>query len=300
MDELSKELAEAMRTADLESARAAAQEHARRVRESVANLPAETMDTSSLEGTAAVVRENAERMADALDRMGMPDAEQAGQNALRAAEQASAVAKRERSLFGDESSLGRRVETARSELDGELAWVREQMDRLRRETAERTKGDLGNAAREEEKMADRAQRLAERGSEGAAPLPDGTIDKLEQAHRAMHDAAKALRGADTQRGVEKQREAQRLLETAREAQNARDDQDGASEGHGKREDARDDRADDDDGDGRDVARGHVDIPGADAFRGPEDFRRRVVDGLSDAPDPRLRDAIRRYAEGLLR
>ena len=144
-------------------------------------------------------------------------------------------------------------------------------------------------------MADRAQQLAERGREGAAPLPDGTIDKLEAAHRAMRDAARALRGADTQRGVEKQRDAQRLLETAREAQSARDD---AADERADPTDA-EDRANED-GDGRELARGHVDIPGADTFKGPEDFRRRVVDGLSGAPDPRLRDAIRRYAEGLLR
>ena len=295
MDELSKELAEALRTADLEGLQDAAREHAQRVRESVANLPSEATDTSSLEGTAAVVRENAERMADAMDRMGMSDAEQAGRNALRAADQAGAVAKRERSLFGDESRLGGQVDTAQGEIDRELAWVRDQMERMRRAAAEQTKGDLGNAAREEDTMAERAQHLANRGREGAAPLPDATIAKLEQAHRAMRDAARALRESDTRRGVDKQREAQRMLETAREAQNTRGDKDEASSEHASCEDRASDH-----GDGRDISEGHVDIPGADTFRGPEEFRRRVVDGLSDAPDPRLRDAIRRYAEGLLR
>jgi hypothetical protein len=50
---------------------------------------------------------------------------------------------------------------------------------------------------------------------------------------------------------------------------------------------------------RDFAkRGHV--PRADDFKGPEAFRRRVVEGLGGSADPRLRDAVRRYAEGLLK
>ena len=56
-----------------------------------------------------------------------------------------------------------------------------------------------------------------------------------------------------------------------------------------------------DGDG---SRGsqHVDIPKADASKGKgaEQFRMRVLKGLSEAAGGRQRDAVRRYAEGLLR
>ena len=45
---------------------------------------------------------------------------------------------------------------------------------------------------------------------------------------------------------------------------------------------------------------HTDIPSVDAHKGPEEFRRRVMQGLGQAASGRQKDAIRRYAEGLLR
>ena len=44
----------------------------------------------------------------------------------------------------------------------------------------------------------------------------------------------------------------------------------------------------------------TDIPKAEAHKGPEEFRRRVTKGLSEPASGRLKDAVRRYAEGLLR
>jgi hypothetical protein len=42
------------------------------------------------------------------------------------------------------------------------------------------------------------------------------------------------------------------------------------------------------------------IPRAEDYKGPEAFRRRVLEGLGNAADPRLKDAVKRYAERLLR
>jgi hypothetical protein len=49
-----------------------------------------------------------------------------------------------------------------------------------------------------------------------------------------------------------------------------------------------------------VGMDHADIPKADSHKGPEEFRRRVVKGLGQPSSGRLKDAVRRYAEGLLR
>ena len=49
-----------------------------------------------------------------------------------------------------------------------------------------------------------------------------------------------------------------------------------------------------------LSREKTEIPNADAHKGPEDFRRRVTQGLSQPASGRLKDAVRRYAEGLLR
>ena len=53
-----------------------------------------------------------------------------------------------------------------------------------------------------------------------------------------------------------------------------------------------------DGDGKNMAQ-KVPVPGKDKHKDPDNFRKRVTEGLGMAQDPRLREAIRRYAEGLL-
>jgi len=55
----------------------------------------------------------------------------------------------------------------------------------------------------------------------------------------------------------------------------------------------------DEGD-RNVSQDHADIPKADAHKGPEEFRKRVIKGLGQPSGGRLKDAVKRYAEGLLR
>ena len=69
---------------------------------------------------------------------------------------------------------------------------------------------------------------------------------------------------------------------AKEALGASNDGDRGSEGEG------------------DPSSDHAEIPKADAHKGPEDFRRRVINGLGQPSSGRHKDAVRRYAEGLLR
>ena len=66
---------------------------------------------------------------------------------------------------------------------------------------------------------------------------------------------------------------------------------GEGEGDGERQG--------DEGD-RNPAEDHADIPKADAHKGPEEFRKRVIKGLGQPSGGRLKDAVKRYAEGLLR
>ena len=53
-------------------------------------------------------------------------------------------------------------------------------------------------------------------------------------------------------------------------------------------------------DGQRPSRQHTDIPKADAHKGPEEFRKRVIKGLGQPSGGRFKDAVKRYAEGLLR
>lgn len=305
IEEVRRTMSEAMNAVDMDSLRDAAREHARYVREAVRGLPTRAADMSSLEGAAMVMREQAERMADALDRGSLSDADGAAQNAMKAADQARRVADRERDLFGQPSSLGRDVERARSELEREHQWVREQLERMRRAASERASERLREAGRSEKELAERAKRIAQRARDGHAPMPEDTVTMLEEAEKAMREAARRLDQTDGERAMSLQREAQRLLEMAGESmsESARP-QDTAERPHSESRDEATERdaskQDAPEGDGEDPATGPMDIPGADAFKGPEAFRRRVVEGLSEPADPSLREAVRRYAEGLLR
>jgi len=108
----------------------------------------------------------------------------------------------------------------------------------------------------------------------------------------MREAARSLGTAEGQRALERLKEAQRLLEMARSAYEADQEQSGEGE-QGKSETG--------EHDGTTGNPAHkAPIPKAEDYKGPEAFRRRVLEGLGGAGDPRLKDAVKRYAEGLLR
>ena len=108
----------------------------------------------------------------------------------------------------------------------------------------------------------------------------------------MREAARALGGAEGDRALERMKEAQRLLEMARSSDRGDESErrKGSSEGdRGK--------PDKDHPNGTDDRSGDIPIPKAEDYKGPEAFRRRALEGLGGAADPRLKDAVKRYAEG---
>jgi hypothetical protein len=90
------------------------------------------------------------------------------------------------------------------------------------------------------------------------------------------------------------KEAQRLLEMARSSDKG-DEAEGDPSSEGDRG-----RSDQDHSNGRDERSRDIQIPKAEDYKGPEAFRRRALEGLGGAVDPRLKDAVKRYAEGLLK
>jgi hypothetical protein len=289
MKRLEEELERAARSADLGALRDLARDHARLVREAVRDLPSILADPTSPEGAAARARESAEAMAASLEALELRDAAAAGRAALRAADQA----RRRAADPGDEPfegpGLGKDLERPRAALERELRWTEQQLEQLRRAAAEAARDGIERASSAEERLARRTGDLGQRGRSAQAPMPKTMLELLGGAERAMHEASRALRGSDADKGVARQREAQRMLEMAREVQD--DTPDG--------EDAPRPGSEHDSAKGQ-VAAGRVDIPRAQDFRGPRAFRERVLEGLGKPADPRLKDAVRRYAEGLLR
>jgi hypothetical protein len=140
---------------------------------------------------------------------------------------------------------------------------------------------------EESQLAERAHELGQKGRDRGS-LPQESIESIDDAERAAHEAARALKQGDADKGLARQREAQRDLEAAREKMQGENEDDDGRAGPPKSGDREGKQPDD----------SHVVVPSD--HKGPEEFRRRVVRGLGQASSGSLKEAVQRYAEGLLR
>lgn len=269
---------------DLKELRDEAKKHADAVRDAIKGLPTVGGGSDSWTSKGAAARELGDQMARSLEQGDPADAVQSGKNALDAIDEAKRIAARERwrSFDHGDPSAERRLDDARKKLEPEVQAAEAALKALRRKAAQRAAGKLNQAGDDEDELADRARKLADKGRDQGS-LPQGAIDALDDAERNARDASRSLKSGDADKGLSQQRDAQRALDRAREALGQ---DEGEGEGKG------------DDGEGN--ANAPVDIPKADAHKGPEDFRKRVLQGLGQPSDGRHKDAVKRYAEGLLR
>ena len=268
-----------------------AKKHADAIRGAVKDMPSVGAGSDSWTSKGAAGKELAEQMARSLEQGNAADAVSGGRSAAAALDEAKRMAGRS---FRAGRDVEDKIEEARRKLAPELRWAEEKLAQMRKRAAEKAGARLGGEAEAEGKLADRARELARKGRPGqgqSGELPEGALEALDAAERAARDAANALKRGDAERGLAEQRVAQSKLEAARQELGAKDDRD--EEGRGKS--GRSQR--DEDGD---VSEGHAGIPRADAHKGPEEFRKRVLKGLSQPGSGRHKDAIVRYAEGLLR
>jgi hypothetical protein len=258
-----------------------AKKHAENVREAARPLPSVGGGSDSWTSKGAAAKEHAEQMAKALEDGNAADAVESGRSALAALEEAKRASQRERwSRFGD-TGPEKTVEDAKRKLEDEVDWAQQKLDELRRKAAQRAAPELKEHGEAEGKLAERARDLAKKGSD-EDELPPSAIDALRDAEDAAREAARMLQQGDAEKGIAKQREAQQKLEQAREALGDQEGEPGPNEGD------------------LDPSNGHADIPNADQHKGPEEFRKRVIKGLGQPSGGRLKDAVKRYAEGLLR
>ncbi len=270
---------------DLEQLREEAKKHAQKVRDAVKPLPSVGGGSDSWTSKGAAAKEHAEQMAKALESGNAADAVQSGRNAVAALEEAKRAAQRERfGRFADREAE-KNVDEAKRGVEAELKWAEDKLDELRKRAAQRAGPELREHGAVEGKLADRARDLGKKGRE--QEFPGAALDALRDAEQAAQEAANALKNGDAERGLKKQREAQQKLEMARDALGDQNDDDGDNDGQGDR-------------DGKRVSKEHTDIPKADAHKGPEEFRKRVIKGLGQPSGGRFKDAVKRYAEGLLR
>jgi hypothetical protein len=167
------------------------------------------------------------------------------------------------------------------------AWAEQALERQRQRAAERAAGALDDLATREDGLARRAGNLAGRGEHSEAKLSEDMQEALEGAENAMRQAARELSSGHGDPGLEFQREAQRLLERANPGRTSDPDDDRQAKNQGG-----------EDGGNGDVST-RARVPAANKGRRAEDFRRRVLEGLSKERRGRLGPAVERYAEGLL-
>lgn len=282
IDRVQKALEKATTPEEREALKKLAKEQAKAIREAVKDLPDQGLPGSAAEKGAAG-KKRAEAMAGALEKGDVKDAIKEGKEAVDALREARKRGQTDDFLENAEvgkqaTSAGNRIEEALEDLD-------KAMQQMQENAKGRAQKDLESSGQNEGRLAERARDLKKRGEEGDSSMPDDVLDRLQKAEEAMKEAKKALEEGDASKGQEKQKEAQRYLEMAHEdedpheAQRPKKERDGSDSSSFSQE---------------------AEVPNKDQHKGPEEFRKRVVDGLGRSSDARLKDAVQRYAEGLLK
>jgi hypothetical protein len=285
IDKMEQAVSGAIGDDEMQQLRDESKRHAQAVRDAVRPMPAIGMGSDSWTSKGSAARELGEQMARSLDDGRPDDAVGSGRSAIESLDEAKRMLDRAGWFDDPNGERQREVEEARRVLDREVRWAEQQRGEQRRRAAERARDRLQQGGEEEERLADRARELGQRGRDQAS-FPQEAVDSLDDAERAAREAARALEQGDADKGLDRQRAAQRALEAAHEQLQGGDDDSGHSSG--------------DEGDGRTAGPGAVAIPNAGEHKGPEEFRRRVMRGLGRPSSGLLKDAVQRYAEGLLR
>jgi hypothetical protein len=255
-----------------------AKKHAQAIRDAIDDLP-RSGDSDDPSGPAAAARDQGQRMADSLDRGDARAALEAGKAAQKALERAR--------QGGEQASdpLSKLQGRAAGEVGGRLApevsWVEGAIEQQRKAMAE--KANTKDAARREGQLADQTRSLSDRGQQADSAMPAEMLEALREAESKMRQAQRALERGDAEKGLQHQQEAHRALDQARHQDEAQEQSPADREGTGHA-----------------PMLGPAPIPKADDHKGPEDFRRRVMEGLKQGQSPGLKAAIKRYAEKLLR
>jgi hypothetical protein len=276
-------LSQAEQSVDLSDLRDEARQRADALRDGIADLPGFASDPTSARASASLAREHAASMAQSLERVDLAEAVQAGKNARLALEESK---RKLQDSFGG-ATLREGIDQAASALDEQLAWAGRMLERAEHAAGEQAQGSLSDSSDREGKLADRAGNLSGRGKDGEAALPQEMVENLERAEALMRDASRELGRGGGQKALEQQRQAQQLLEEAAVGDTNQEDDAG-------QRDAREQ-----DGGGKRISTGG-EVPREDEARRAEEFRKRVLEGLSRGRAGRLAPAVKRYAEGLLR
>jgi hypothetical protein len=290
LDRVDHTLEDSAKSVDLDDLKQEALQRAMALREKLARLPQFSDDPTSPRASAALGREHADAMAQSLSRLALKDAVDSGRHGKSELDDAAKKAKTSSSFeYLDEEALS----DARAELDRDLAWAEQALGRAEKSASEKAQPGLQDSSGRERSLADRAANLAGRGNHGEIALPEDLADALGKAEGLMRDAAKELGAGHGEQGLSLQRDAQRLLEQTNNGQS------NPGESESKDQQPQQSPKDSSDSKGKQM-RTDADVPRPDSTARASDLRRRILEGLAKEKSGRLSDAVRRYAEGLLK
>ncbi len=276
MEEVQKALEDALSPEAKEKLAEELREKAKALREAVKDLPEQAMDPDSARAAAAKGRQEAEAAAAAMERGDLAGGVEQAQKALE-----SLLRSEQRGAQNPgESSVAEAAKQARLKLQKLMEGAQEQLDDMQAQASESAKETLMQQGARERQLAERAAEIRKQSEDGEAPLPSEMLKRLEQAQKAMEKAAGELEQAKGNKASKSQRDAQRLLEMSQPE----------SEREGNKGEP---------GDGEDFAR-DAEVPEHLRDARADAFRKRVTDGLGKGAPPYLRDALKKYTEGLLR
>jgi hypothetical protein len=291
LDRVDHTLADSEKSVDLDDLKQEALDRARTLREKIARLPQFADDPSSARASAALGREHADAMAQSLSRLSLKDAVDSGRHAKSELDDA---AKKSKSASGFEFLDDAALSEARAELDRDLAWAEQGLGRAEKAASDKAQPGLQDSSGRERGLADRAANLAGRGNHGEIALPEDLADALGKAEGLMRDAAKELGAGHGEQGLSLQRDAQRLLEQTNSGQ--------SNSGENESKESQQPKSspkDSSESKGKQMST-EADVPRPDGASRASDLRRRILEGLAKEKSGRLSDAVRRYAEGLLK
>jgi hypothetical protein len=267
-----------------------AKERAEALRSAFDQLPDYAPGQSKSEQAAALSREHARAMAESLSRLSLKEAKASADSAKQ--QLGTAKGRADGSSISPEA-----MQRAEQELDKQRAWVEDLLQKAHERESKRAKEALDRSGKREKELAERAQNISGRGSHGEAALPGEVADALDRAEGLMREAAQELENGHGERGLELQQKAQRLLD-----QQGDDSKSDDGKGDEKGDQPHDSEPQKDQGHDSDKGKMAQDagVPGRAKNQKAEDFRQRVLEGLSRDKGGRLGPAVKRYAEGLLK
>lgn len=260
---------------------AGVQQKGRELEKQVAEIKPERLSNPSARELGHVEQRVTE-LNSALERKAIMEALEMGERTL---DRLDRVERMERLQSTEQPKIGKSQQLAK-DITAELAQMaqdaRQQMQKAQQGQSQKSQ-ELGQ---KQQKLSDAAQKLGQRIQDGAKKIPgmgDKPMQSLQQAQKSMRDAAQRLRGQQPGQAQPGQQQAMSSLQQIMDGLKRANQPQKAQRKQGRK-----------------MSHERVNVPKGDDHRGPDAFRKDLLDAMKDAPPDAYRDQVKRYYEALIK